>query len=322
MIELRLSVGDLANTRFALSPLWEVTASIRVLKAPGEHLLHRRWVAAARARLRGADLGLLFDLVPVPTRGLPAFLAPPPATSVPEFATELAAIRSLGADRVESGLDMLPSTPAIEAFRSDLVEGMERLVAAIGVYWDAALAPWWPRIRALCEQDLLYRSRVLAEGGAQRLFAGLGPQIGWDSAGVLRIDSPLFDIAEDGGGRGLLLVPTVFGGERIFSVVAEPWQPTIRYPPRGLGLLWSPPASEAAAGLAGVVGATRAAILAALSEPASTSDLARRCGISAGGASQQLGLLLGAGLVQRHRVGRRVLYARTLAAESLLGAAS
>lgn len=314
-----MSVADLANTRFALSPLWEVVAGIRVLKAPGEHLLHRRWVRAARERLRGADLRLLFDLVPVPTRGLPAFLAPPPATSTPDLTIELAAVRSVGTEQIQQGLDMLPATRAIEEFRDDVETGLERLTAGIEVFWEAALAPWWPRIRTLCERDLMYRSRILAEGGARRLFSDLAPGIAWDTAGTLRIDNPLFDLAEPLGGRGLLLVPTVFGGERIFSVVAAPWQPTVRYPPRGLGLLWKSTGPEVDAGLVGVIGPTRAALLAALSEPATTTELARQCGLSPGGASQQLSLLLRAGLAMRHRVGRRVLYARTLTAESLLG---
>jgi DNA-binding transcriptional ArsR family regulator len=320
MITLQLSVADLARTRFALSPLWEVTASIRVLKAPGEHLRHRRWVRAAGARLRGADLELLFDLIPVPTKGLPAFLAPPPATSTPDLATELAAVRSLAPERVQAGLDMLPTTGAIERFREDPEAGLERLIAAIETYWEAALEPWWPRIRTLCERDLLYRSRILAEGGVQRLFADLAPQITWDSGGTLLIENPLFEIDRTLDGHGLLLVPTVFGGRQIFSLVAEPWQPTVRYPPRGLGMLWAATDQKGAAGLVGVIGATRTSLITALSEPATTTDLAVRCELSPGGVSQQLSLLLRAGLVTRHRVGRRVLYARTLAAEALLSA--
>lgn len=320
VIELRLSVADLANTRLALSPLWEVVASVRVLKAPGEQLLHRRWAGLAAERLRGADLRALFDLVPVPTTTLPAFLAPPPATSTPDIGTELAAVRALDTGQVRAGLDALPSTPAVERFREDVPAGLDRLTAAVETYWEAALAPWWPRIRTLCEGDLLYRARTLAEGGARRLFADLSPRVSWGSEGTLRIENPLFERAESLGGRGLLLVPTVFGGERVFSVSAEPWQPTVRYPPRGLGLLWRERDPEPDSGLAGVIGRTRAAVLTALSEPATTGELAVRCRLSPGGASQQLGLLLRAGLVARHRIGRRVLYARTLAAESLLEA--
>lgn len=77
-MELKLGVDDLVNTRFALSPLWEVVASVRVLKVPQQHLLHRPWVEKVRPRLAqlDEDFALLRDLVPVPTRTLPAFLAP------------------------------------------------------------------------------------------------------------------------------------------------------------------------------------------------------------------------------------------------------
>lgn len=315
---MRLSVADLASTRFALSPLWEVVASSRVLRQPNQHLLHRRWARTATERLRGVDLRLLFDLAPVPTGRLPAFLAPPPPTSTPDLATELAGMRRIVPAHVQRGLDMLPATATLEEFAADLDTGMKRLTAMIEAYWEAALAPWWPRIRLLCEQDLLYRARLLAEGGARRLFSDLSPQISWDASGTLQIANTISDITATLNGRGLLLVPTVFGGDRVFSVVAEPWQPTVRYTPRGLGLLWQPPRRTAAAGLIGVVGATRAALLTALDEPASTSELAERCGLTPGGVSQQLQLLHHAGLVTRHRAGRWVLYARTHAAEALL----
>ncbi|NBH04030.1 winged helix-turn-helix domain-containing protein, partial [Amycolatopsis sp. SID8362] len=52
---------------------------------------------------------------------------------------------------------------------------------------------------------------------------------------------------------------------------------------------------------------------------ASTAELARRTGLSAGAVSQHLGALKAAGLVSGHRAGRHVLYARTRAAEVLVG---
>ena len=40
MLELSLTAEDVAYLRFGLSPLWEVVASVRVLKRPAEHPLH------------------------------------------------------------------------------------------------------------------------------------------------------------------------------------------------------------------------------------------------------------------------------------------
>ncbi|MFD0348248.1 ArsR/SmtB family transcription factor [Kitasatospora aburaviensis] len=74
--------------------------------------------------------------------------------------------------------------------------------------------------------------------------------------------------------------------------------------------------------LAAVIGRSRAVLLAELDTPASTSDLARRTGLTAGGVSQHLTALRAAGLVDAHRTGRYVLYVRTEAAETLLAAAA
>ncbi|WP_343067218.1 hypothetical protein [Streptomyces rectiverticillatus] len=41
MIEIELGLEDVARTRFAISPLWEVVAGVRVLKGADEHGLHR-----------------------------------------------------------------------------------------------------------------------------------------------------------------------------------------------------------------------------------------------------------------------------------------
>jgi DNA-binding transcriptional ArsR family regulator len=120
-------------------------------------------------------------------------------------------------------------------------------------------------------------------------------------------------------GQGLLLVPSVFVWPRIFSITVPGWQPTLRYPPRGIATLWER-RSGAPAALAGVLGASRAALLGELDTPASTTDLARRTGLAAGGVSAHLGALRAAGLVSAHRTGRFVLYARTATGEALLTA--
>jgi len=57
-----------------------------------------------------------------------------------------------------------------------------------------------------------------------------------------------------------------------------------------------------------------------LATPASTTDLARRYEITPGAVSQHLTVLRRCGLVASHRVGRRVLYRRTPAADTLLAA--
>jgi DNA-binding transcriptional ArsR family regulator len=91
----------------------------------------------------------------------------------------------------------------------------------------------------------------------------------------------------------------------------EPWQPTLIYPARGVAGLWSPPPADVPATLGRLLGTTRARLLLATAEPATTTALARRLGISPASASEHLGVLRDAGLVAGRRIGRRVLYELT-----------
>ncbi|MFC5290233.1 DUF5937 family protein [Actinokineospora guangxiensis] len=314
MLRLSFTARDVARTRFAVSPLWEVVASVRALRRPDVHTVHRSWAALAGPRLAAVDWGLLAALVP--DRRIPAFLAPPPATPVPDLAVELAALRATPARRVRAGL---PADPALRAFRADPEAGLGRLCAQIEAYFDAAIAPYWPRIRALLEGDVLRRARLLAEGGAQRLLNDIDPAVSWsgDELAIAHRESP---DAPGLRGRGLLLVPSVFVWPRVFSLVADPWQPTLRYPPRGAATLWERRDRPDRGALARVIGASRARILSELDVPSSTKDLGTLTGLTAGAVSQHLTAMRDAGLVTGHRVGRSVLYARTQAAEALLAA--
>jgi DNA-binding transcriptional ArsR family regulator len=320
MLELQFSAQDVALTRFAYSPAWELIASVRILKFPGEHPVHRPWVDQVRERVAAtrADLALLADLVPVHSK-IPAFVAPPPHTTTPDLHTELAAMCAVPPDDVRTSLDLLepPRSEAVAALHADPPAGLRHLAELMLTYWDAALAPYWPRLRTLCDGDVVHRAHQLAEGGTARLFGHLHPSVSWRDD-MLRIRHPRVHRHDDLAGRGLLLTPSVFA-PRVFTMTSGAWQPMLRYPPRGLAELWTPRRRSPGA-LAGVLGRTRAALLAELDSPASTAELAVRSGLTPGGVSQHLTALLAAGLVQRHRAGRYVLYARTTAAETLLAA--
>jgi hypothetical protein len=86
-VALRIEVGheDLTTSRFALSPLWELTHALRLLAGvtpgPGEPLF-RPWLVRARSRYqalaRETDVGVILALF-APGWGAD-FLAPVPAT--------------------------------------------------------------------------------------------------------------------------------------------------------------------------------------------------------------------------------------------------
>ncbi|MFD1931605.1 MULTISPECIES: ArsR/SmtB family transcription factor [Nonomuraea] len=280
--------------------------------------INRRWAGQVRRRLADVDWRLLSDLVPVPTISLVAFIAPPPTTSLPDLELELAGMLSRAAD-VRAELDAwdVARTPRLQALHDDPEAGLVRLADEIRAYWAAAIEPYWPRIRALLEGDLLYRARVLAEGGVHGMLADLDANVSWQGE-RLRLAHRFCQGVRPLDGRGLLLVPSVFVWPRIFSITVPPFQPTLRYPPRGIATLWESERRDPPAALAAVLGSTRARLLAELDQPASTRDLAARAGLSEPGANQHLTALKKAGLCSSHRTGRYVLYARTAVAEALL----
>ena len=322
MITLRFGPGALAHVRFAISPLTEARRSLRVLDDPARGALHLRWAIEARRLTAGLDLSLLRALEPADVY-TPDFVSPPPTSPLDEFEDQLAVVAATAPEQalaeVQRSYRRKPTLPAVlEPFVEDPAAGLAAVVELLRAYWDRALAPHWPRVRALLEGDVLHRAREMADGGAERLFADVDPTVSW-ADGILSIDKRAqqdVDLED----RGLLFVPSVFTWPDVVLITDPHWQPTIVYPARGVGTLWETGRPAAPDALGALLGKVRAAVLMALDRPRSTTDLAGALGVSAGGVSQHLGVLRAAGLVHGHRVGRVVLYLRSPAGDGLVGA--
>lgn len=324
MLRLEFSVEDIARTRFARSPLWEVVTSVQALKEPGRHVLHLSWHDLTRRRLsiEGVGFRLLSALVPIPTYYVPDFLTPVPGIAAPTLEHELAGLVATPPDVVRTDVERLPSPwhPLVAALHQDPAAVLPRLAGEIRGYWRVALQPHWPRIQRLLEGEVLHRARALAHGGAAALFQGLHPQVSWAQSG-LRVAHPAYEATRVlDAGRGLVLVPSVFVWPGVFSQSNPPGQPGLVYPPRGIGQLWDSGTRPAPDGLAGVIGSSRARILVELGVPTSTAELSSRLEMSAPNISHHLSTLRKAGLVAAHRAGHSVLYLRTPAADTLIGA--
>ncbi|MGW4499756.1 DUF5937 family protein [Micromonospora sp. NPDC004336] len=323
MMLVGLEARDLATTRFAVSPLWEVVASVRILRGARRFPEHLPWAERVRPRLAGLDWRLLADLVPDPAVVIPTFVCPPPATSQPTLDVELATLVATPAEAVRASLDGQPGPrpPGLAELYDDPPAGLARLATVVRAYADVALGPYWPRMRTLLEREVLLGAARMATDGVQGLLNHLDPYVRLEGD-TLHVDHLVVSGEVRLDGRGLLLVPSVFAGPRVWSNFGSPGgQPVLRYPARAVATLWERDPTPHGRGLARVLGRTRAALLHELAVPTSTSELADRCGLSPATVSAHLGALRDAGLVGAHRAGRFVLYARTTAAEALVAAA-
>ncbi|MFJ3205169.1 ArsR/SmtB family transcription factor [Streptomyces sp. NPDC086989] len=324
MISFVLDVEDLADTRFAVSPLHETVVSLRVLQDPGLSALHLPWRRSVLGRLGVLDTGLLMSLVSA-RRTLPDFLTPRPTSFAPAFEEELAVVRRTPPRTVRR--DLLAThapDPLPEALRDATAAADEAVIALrdalcelLRQYWEIAVEPMWAQIRLLLEADMTYRARQLAVGGARLLFADMHPNLRWQD-GALHIEKMISRYRVAASGRGLLLLPSVFAHKPAPPVSPEE-PPALSYPSRGVATLWTPAPTPDATALVSLLGAPRARLLALLDEPLPTSEIARRFRVTPSAVSQHLRVLHATGLLTRARDGRQVLYRRSPLGDQLAG---
>ncbi|MDQ5831515.1 MAG: DUF5937 family protein, partial [Actinomycetota bacterium] len=320
MVTFTFTVEDLARTRFAISPMWELVSGVGLLRDPSLASLHLPWVEDVRAAAREVDSTALLALI-VPRGYMPDFLTPPPSSPLATFEEELELVRSTPNAQVrrEMGhfLGRREPSETLRPFLEQPRRALAELGDTLSQLWKRTLEAHWPRLRALLEADLLYRSRRLTEGGQAGLFADLHPNVRFGEERLeVQGECDADEVALNG--RGLLLVPSAFAWQNPRMIIDPPWQPTLIYPARGVALLWEPGSARTPEALAGVLGQTRATLLHALDAPVSTTDLAHRLELSPGGVSQALASLREAGLVTGARRGRSVHYLRTPTGDTLV----
>ena len=315
MIEFVLSDADLAEVRFAVSPLHELTLSLRVVHDPGRYPLHLPWsrrLARLRPRLDMAVLGALTN-----DRGwTPDFLSPRPDSPFTRIEEDLARVRSTPPQQVRDDLHAIHGRiPTAVAGRPGRV--LERIADAIENYWHLALAEHWDRMRTILEADIVYRGRLLTQAGLDAMFADISDRISFHSPVVRVRIAGVAPRRIETKGAGLTLLPTLFALHT--GVPVDPTAPPILiYAARGTGTLWETPHNTSSAALDAVLGRVRAQLLTSLTEPASSTDLARRNGVSTSAINQHLRALRDVGLLTSTRYGRSVLYLRSELGDALV----
>jgi len=321
MLKIFFTGDDLARTRVvpAPDPLWEIVLSLHVLQTRKAGEDYSVWRQAVSADLHRPDVvdTVRFLLALNPARGY-----------FPDFLTPLA-----GAQGLDVGLDAIASTPAallrrdidILADQSPLptpvrslagggAAEMTHLSEALRSYFEVALAPHWSNVETAVEADRARRFRAIVEGGTEGLLESLRPAMRW-RAGELEVDYP-FEQQMHLDGRGLVLVPSYFCWRYPVTLLDPRLPPVLVYPADRSIAATAHSADRRALGA--LLGHTRAAVLDAIGDGCSTTDLARRVGVSPAAASQHATVLRNAGLVARQRDRNTVLHTLTALGRAVL----
>lgn len=322
MIRLLLGPGDLERVRFAYSPLAEVVESVSIVQSGQIPATYQGWFDQTRKRLRQVDMAVLRAVIPALHARVASFLlagAWTPSTAIEEQLKMVADCppKRLRADLKAVWCGQLPP----ETERILELGGGPRIAGALWQYWNVAVKPYWPRIRALLGADVAYRTSRLAAGGIEALLSELHPQLELVEH-VVQVQGNATGTHREPGGTGLLLVPCVFAGQQVMADFGVSYVPSIIYGPRGIDDHWptaeAPPRHED--GLAAALGRSQSAILVRVGLPKSTSDLARELDQSIPVVGEHLAALRRSGLVTSWQDGRREMSQRTPLATSVAAA--
>lgn len=324
MLRFEVGADDLSRSRFALSPVFELVNLLRILAGLSRQRLPPDWSARLTPTFRrlrvDSDLDAVLALES--SRHGPDFIARPPLGVAQTWEDDLAAIRTTELAHARRSiaycLSLRPTADRRVLAVLDSDDVVDRIGDALDLAWHGLLARDWPQLRAICERDVVHRAGQLGRSGWAAALDGLHPRLRWRDGGieVLRM-AVNRTVSLDG--EGLLLIPSVFVWPYVTVHFEDPWPKAVTYPARGIAALWEAPAAGGTDALADLVGRSRARLLIALRDPASTSQLAASLGLAVGAVGDHLTVLRRAGLVHRARSGRSVLYRLTPLGDALAG---
>ncbi|MGI5376143.1 ArsR family transcriptional regulator [Streptomyces sp. CA-251387] len=315
----QINADTLAGSRFVLSPLAETFAALKLLhSAAAAHPGERAWLDAHlpgyRARLAADPVTARLVRAGVGKDWIADFLTPTPKDGE-TFEEGLARVRTADpqAARAHLAVSLAGPLPAVLA-RDDLPE---RAAALLSYVWTETVRPDWARRRRVLEADVVARTTQVSRGGWAAVLASLRPgRTRWLGDNRLQVNLHEYPPREISGAELVFVPVTTKGGWVSWE---EPDRYAVVY--ACAGALADPGARAVPASLGALLGAARAAVLVLLDSPLSTTQLVAVTGQGLGSVGRHLRVLLDAGLVERRRAGRSVLYSRTAAGEVLVKAA-
>lgn len=320
MLRFHFTPADLTTVRVATEPhaLWEIAASLHRLQTRDGRWAYAPWFRTARDSLRGAGLERTVKtfLLPLFPRAsyFPDFLTPP--EGIQGLDAGLEAVLATSYERVVTEIDALTRAVGAPAWSRRLTERdmRDQLVGALRAYHRAVIAPHEEHIQERLHTERARHAHTLFHAGTEGMLTQLGPTIRWRPP-VLEIDPypEHRDVRLDG--RGLLLIPSHFCWHAPIALADSGLPPVLLYPlhhlPAATPDTDSPPLNV-------LLGPTRAAILRASATGSTTTEAARRAGVTPTTASHHTAVLRDAGLITSHRHANTVLHTLTPLGAALL----
>ncbi|MFJ8582957.1 ArsR/SmtB family transcription factor [Micromonospora sp. NPDC093277] len=317
MLRIHFTAEDLGRVRVLPEPdpMWETVFSIFRLQERGPSLVFHEWRRAVALACSPEDLAMLRALVP--GGYFPDFLTP----SEGQFGLDagIEALLSTPRSRFRAELGILAGRHRLPSWTRQLADGdretVQRLADAIRGHFRSAVEPYWQQAQAHIDADRARRARAYLDGGTEGLLSSYLPMMRWSSP-VLSVDVQQEQDVHLNG-RGLVLVPSFISMSTPDFLHDSALPQVLVYP-----VEHSVPVSAAAPAprisLAPLIGDTRTAVLESIGEGSSTTELARRVGVSAASISQHTAVLRSAGLIRTGRVGKAVLHTLTPLGDALL----
>ncbi|NEC86434.1 helix-turn-helix domain-containing protein [Streptomyces sp. SID12501] len=315
----QVNADTLARSRFVISPLAETFASLRLLHTgaathPGERAWLTAHLPAYRHRLAQDPTAALLVRVGLGRDWIADFLTPTPRYGE-TFEEAVARVRAVAPALARDHLvrSRPGPLPAALADRDDLPERAADLLTYV---WEEAVRPYWDRRRRVLEADVVARTAQVGQGGWAAVLDALRPGTRWLGDNRLQVNLHEYPPREISGAELVFVPVTPKAG---WVAWEDPERYAVIYPCAGV-LAEHRGGRSASAALGALLGPARAVVLVLLDSPHSTTQLTAVTGQTLGSVGRHLRVLLDAGLVERRRAGRSVLYSRTAAGEVLVTA--
>lgn len=313
MLRIHFTSEDLTRIRVAatIGAAAEAYYSLELLRENRDLPHFRPWRSAVRNRM-GADTRPLTSLLPVRGPGVDLLALMGDVPCLDHAVDNLLHAPVSRLRRELTGLDFRPGhLPWARRLSEGDREARRELADAVRACHRLTVEPYWHQGRSeLVALTSRYANLVL-EGGTDLLLRSLCPPLVRWRPPVLEAPYPR-RVEVHLRGRGLVITPTVFSPPCV-SLLWDPLDtaqpprltvPALRGPLTGSGP--AEPGRTPGRNLESLLGRTRAAALRVTADGSTTTELARRLGVSGAAASQHATVLRNAELITTTRRGGSV----------------